>query len=106
MPKKHGIFWLLALQMMVLLSGALRSSCTGNKLQALEGWVLLLKALAQHAPFHLGGMANQVCLMPHASCLPSCGRAVWFGRAIARPMPLQKIRVMYATAQASHPMDC
>ena len=51
--------------MMVLLSGALRSSCTGNKLQALEGWVLLLKALAQHAPFHLGGMANQVCLMPH-----------------------------------------
>ncbi|KAL0053239.1 hypothetical protein WJX82_003001 [Trebouxia sp. C0006] len=47
-------------QMMVLLSGALRDSPTGAKLQALEGWLLLLRALAQHAPTHLGGMANQV----------------------------------------------
>ena len=46
--------------MMVLLSGALRNSPTGGKLQALEGWQLLLKALAQHAGNHLGGMANQV----------------------------------------------
>ena len=49
---------------MVLLSGALRNSPTEGKLQALEGWVLLLKALAQHAPSHLKEMANQVsCCM-------------------------------------------
>ncbi|KAL0029509.1 hypothetical protein WJX79_000191 [Trebouxia sp. C0005] len=47
-------------QMMVLLSGALQDSPTGAKLQALEGWLVLLRALAQHAPTHLGGMANQV----------------------------------------------
>ena len=51
--------------MLVLLSGALRDSCTGAKLQALEGWLLLLRALAQHAPTHLGGMANQVA---HSAC--------------------------------------
>lgn len=51
--------------MMVLLSGALRDSPTGAKLQALEGWLLLLRALAQHAPTHLGGMANQVA---HSAC--------------------------------------
>jgi len=45
---------------MVLLSGVLRNSPTEGKLQALEGWVLLLKALAQHAPSHLKEMANQV----------------------------------------------
>jgi len=62
-------------QMMVLLSGALRDSPTGAKLQALEGWLLLLRALAQHAPTHLGGMANQVA---HSACnellpvLPDC----------------------------------
>ena len=50
---------------MVLLSGALRDSPTGAKLQALEGWLLLLRALAQHAPTHLGGMANQVA---HSAC--------------------------------------
>ncbi|KAL3137629.1 hypothetical protein ABBQ38_004906 [Trebouxia sp. C0009 RCD-2024] len=47
-------------QMMVLLSGALQNSPTGAKLQALEGWALLLRALAEHAPSHLAGMANQV----------------------------------------------
>ena len=50
---------------MVLLSGALQDSPTGTKLQALEGWLLLLRALAQHAPTHLGGMANQVA---HSAC--------------------------------------
>lgn len=54
--------------MMVLLSGALQDSPTGAKLQALEGWLLLLRALAQHAPTHLGGMANQVAL---SACLLS-----------------------------------
>ena len=52
------------LQMMVLLSGALRNSPDAGKVQALEGWLLLLKALAQHAPTHLAGMANQVCQNP------------------------------------------
>ena len=56
------------LQMMVLLSGALRDSPTGAKLQALEGWLLLLRALAQHAPTHLGGMANQVAHSPCCAC--------------------------------------
>ena len=51
--------------MMVLLSGALQDSPTGAKLQALEGWLVLLRALAQHAPTHLGGMANQVA---HSAC--------------------------------------
>ena len=51
--------------MMVLLSGALQNSPTGAKLQALEGWALLLRALADHAPSHLAGMANQVsCSFP------------------------------------------
>ena len=59
----------LVLQMMVLLSGALRNSPTGGKLQALEGWLLLLKALAQHAPSHLGGMANQVISLLQSSPL-------------------------------------
>ncbi len=54
--------------MMVLLSGALRDSPTGAKLQALEGWLLLLRALAQHAPTHLGGMANQVAHSPCCAC--------------------------------------
>ena len=55
-------------QMMVLLSGALQNSPTGAKLQALEGWALLLGALADHAPSHLAGMANQVsCCFPHPS---------------------------------------
>ena len=45
---------------MVLLGGALQNSPTGAKLQALEGWALLLRALAEHAPSHLAGMANQV----------------------------------------------
>ena len=52
---------------MVLLSGALQNSPTGAKLQALEGWALLLKALAQHAPSHLAGMANQVSFGFHPS---------------------------------------
>jgi len=52
-------------QMMVLLSWGLQDSPTGAKLQALEGWLLLLRALAQHAPTHLGGMANQVA---HSAC--------------------------------------
>lgn len=52
---------------MVLLSGALQNSPTGAKLQALEGWALLLKALAQHAPSHLAGMANQVTFSFHSS---------------------------------------
>ena len=52
---------------MVLLSGALQNSPIGTKLQALEGWGLLLKALAQHAPSHLAGMANQVSFSFHSS---------------------------------------
>ena len=46
---------------MVLLSKAVRDSPTAGKLQALEGWLVLLKALAKYSPNHLAGMANQVC---------------------------------------------
>lgn len=46
--------------MMVLFSSALRSTCLEAKLQALEGWVQLLIALAAHAPTHLKTVANQV----------------------------------------------
>ena len=48
------------LQMMVLFSSALRSTCVKAKLQALEGWLQLLVALAAHAPSHLKTVANQV----------------------------------------------
>lgn len=52
------------LQTMVLFSSALRSPSMGAKLQALEGWVQLLVALAAHAPSHLKTVANQVLQFP------------------------------------------
>ena len=48
------------LQMMVLFSSGLRRTSEEAKLQALEGWVQLLVALATYAPSHLKTVANQV----------------------------------------------
>jgi hypothetical protein len=46
---------------MVLLTGALRPHNPREaKLQALEGWQLLVGALAQGAPEQLGGVVHQV----------------------------------------------
>lgn len=47
--------------MMVLLTGAVRAGKpTALKLQALEGWYLLVQALLQHAPAQLSGVMHQV----------------------------------------------
>lgn len=46
---------------MVLLSSSVRqSNAQPLKLQALEGWAALVKALAQEAPQQLADVANQV----------------------------------------------
>lgn len=52
--------WLSMMQTMVLFDYGLRSKVVQAKLQALEGWVQLLVALAAHAPSHLKTIANQV----------------------------------------------
>lgn len=51
---------------MVLLTSALRPLNPREvKLQGLEGWSMLVQALAAHAPLQLGGVVNQVGgLMP------------------------------------------
>ncbi len=47
--------------MMVLLSGAVRASKPAAlRLQALEGWLLLVQALLHHAPAQLSGVMHQV----------------------------------------------
>lgn len=49
------------MQLMVLLTSALRPVNPREvKLQGLEGWHMLVHALAQHAPVQLGGVVNQV----------------------------------------------
>lgn len=46
---------------MVLLTSALRPANPREvKLQGLEGWRMLVDALAEHAPLQLGGIVNQV----------------------------------------------
>jgi hypothetical protein len=46
---------------MVLLTSSLRpSNAQPLKLQALEGWRALVKALAKHSPSQLSDVANQV----------------------------------------------
>ncbi len=47
--------------MMVLLGSALQAdTVTALKLQALEGWLALVRGLKQHAPDQLCSMLNQV----------------------------------------------
>lgn len=47
--------------MMVLLGSALQAdTVTALKLQALEGWLALVRGLMQHAPDQLCSMLNQV----------------------------------------------
>ena len=55
-------------QMMVLLTGPVRAEKArpaALKLQALEGWLALTRALLQHAPAQLSGVMHQ------AGCVPS-----------------------------------
>ena len=64
-------------QMMVLLTGPVRAEKArpaALKLQALEGWLALTRALLQHAPAQLSGVMHQ------AGCVPVSADFLRLGR--------------------------
>lgn len=60
--------------MMVLLTGAVKEGKpVAVKLQALEGWALLVQALLEHAPAQLSSVMHQVNdSLISCCCLPLC----------------------------------
>jgi serine/threonine-protein kinase ATR len=51
-------------QMMVLLAGSLRATNPPKvKIQGLQGWQVLTKALSQHAPVQLGGVMHRIAVV-------------------------------------------